>query len=119
MNDAKLDDAMDGSQNRPLGALCVVAIVVGLALVPTLPYGYYTVARWVVCAACAWIALGGLRCKEEIWVWIWAVIAGVYNPIVPVHATRAVWVVVNVATIALVVAYAARPRLCNLREKHE
>lgn len=85
-------------------ALYIVAIGVGVALLP-LPYGYYQVMRWVVAASCAWLAVSAHRAGHESWVWCWAVVAGVYNPLVPVHASRAVWSVVNLATIAIAVWY--------------
>ena len=76
-------------------------VAVGLALVPTLPYGYYSIMRWVVCALCVWLSLASYRSEREAWTWIWGVIAGIYNPIFPLHANREVWSVVNVATIAV------------------
>ena len=85
----------------------IVAIGVGVALLP-LPYGYYQVMRWIVAASCVWLAVSAHRAGNEGWVWCWAVVAGVYNPVVPVHASRAVWSVVNLATIAIAVWYGAK-----------
>jgi hypothetical protein len=92
---------------RPNPALYIVAVGVGIALLP-LPYGYYQVMRWVVAASCAWLAVSAHRSGHEGWVWCWAVIAGVYNPIVPVHASRGVWSVVNLATIVIAVWYGVK-----------
>src|SRR5690606_26448402 len=86
-----------GMRTKP--ALWLVAISVAIALVPTLPYGYYSVMRWVVCAACAWLALSSYRNGREEWAWAWGVVAGIYNPIFPVHANREIWSIVNVVTI--------------------
>src|SRR3546814_10787352 len=90
---------------RTKPALWVVAIAVAIALVPTLPYGYYSVMRWVVCALCAWLALSSYRAGREEWAWAWGVIAGIYNPIFPVHANREIWSIVNVLTIAAAAWY--------------
>lgn len=92
---------------RTTPALYIVAIGVGVALLP-LPYGYYQVMRWVVAASCAWLAVSAHSADREGWVWCWAVVAGVYNPVLPVHASRAVWSVVNVATIAIAVWYGVK-----------
>lgn len=89
---------------RPNLALYIVAIGVGVALLP-LPYGYYQIMRWVVAASCAWLAVSAHRAGHEGWVWCWAVIAGVYNPLLPVHASRVIWSVVNIVTIAVAVWY--------------
>lgn len=86
-------------------ALWLVAIAVAIALIPSLPYGYYSVMRWVVCASCAWLALSSLRAEREEWAWTWGVIAGIYNPVLPVHATREIWSVVNIITIAIAAWY--------------
>lgn len=47
------------------------------------------------------------------WVWVWGAIAGIYNPIFPVHASREVWSFVNVATIAIVGVYSVRAITAN------
>ena len=90
-------------RTRIVWLVVVVALVV--ALVPSMPYGYYQVMRWVVSAAGVWLALEAHRRGCEAWTWCLAVIAGIYNPIVPVHASRTVWSVVNVATIAAITFY--------------
>jgi|HigsolmetaAR205D_1030408.scaffolds.fasta_scaffold16465_3 hypothetical protein len=90
---------------RTKPALWLVAISVAIALVPTLPYGYYSVMRWVVCAACAWLAVSSYRNGREEWAWAWGVVAGIYNPIFPVHANREIWSIVNVVTIAVAAWY--------------
>lgn len=81
--------------------LWIVAAAVGIALIPTLPYGYYTIMRWVVCALCGWLAISAHAARQEPWVWAWIIVAGIYNPIFPVHANREVWSIVNLATIAI------------------
>jgi hypothetical protein len=89
-------------------ALLLVAIAIGIALIPTMPYGYYQVMRWIVSASFAWIALSAYRSGYEGWTWCWGVIAGIYNPIFPAHANRAVWSMVNLMTIAITAWYAVR-----------
>jgi hypothetical protein len=84
-----------------LGAAVFVPVLV--AMIPVMPYGYYPVMRWIVCPA----SLGMFVCLRDRrigdWSWAWVVIAGIYNPIFPVHASRGVWLVVNAATLVLVV----------------
>ncbi len=86
-------------------ALWIVAIALLIALIPTMPYGYYSVMRWIVCAACAYIAVSSYRDGHEGWVWVWGVISGIYNPIIPVYANREIWSIVNVATIIVIAWY--------------
>lgn len=88
-------------QKRVIMAL--VAIAVAVALIPSLPYGYYSVIRWLVFASCAWLAVDSYCNGSQGWTWIWGVTAGIYNPLFPVHANRAIWSVVNIGVIATVV----------------
>lgn len=90
---------------RTNGILWLIVLAVAVALIPTLPYGYYSVMRWLVCASCAWLALRSHRNGQEEWTWGWGVIAGIYNPIFPVHANREIWSIVNVVTIAVATWY--------------
>jgi len=99
-------------------ALAVVVLAVALALVPSLPYGYYSVMRWIVCALCGWLALASHRSGLEAWTWCWGVIAGIYNPIFPVHANREIWSIVNVATIAVAALYAFKVSRSNREDQN-
>jgi len=98
--------------------LWVVVVAVGVALIPALPYGYYSVMRWVVCALCVWLSLSSYRSEREEWAWIWGVIAGIYNPIFPLHANREVWSVVNIATIAVSAWYGLKVIQSNRGQKN-
>lgn len=94
----------------------VPLFVVGLllvALVPTMPYGYYQVMRWLIVAASLWLAMNCHGKGREGWVWVWGVIAGIYNPIFPVRASREVWTFVNLATVAVVVIYSVKTITTN------
>jgi len=73
------------------------------ALFPSNPYGYYSVMRWIVCAIFIFLAVKSHEQSRSAWIWVWAVTAGIYNPVVPVHATRGFWSVVNVITIAVII----------------
>lgn len=84
-----------------LGAAVFVPVLV--AMIPVMPYGYYSLMRWIVCPA----SLGMFVCLRDRrvgdWSWAWVAIAGIYNPILRVHASRGVWLVVDAATLVLVV----------------
>ncbi len=75
-----------------------------LALNPDSLYGFYMFLRWVCCAAFVYLAIHASTRKKQGWVWILGVTAAIYNPILPVHGTREMWTVVNVATIGMAVA---------------
>jgi hypothetical protein len=68
------------------------------------PYGYYQLLRVVVFAVCAYhtyIYYSRVSTKgEEIPSWVWALggIAILFNPFVPVHLPREIWMVFNIIT---------------------
>jgi hypothetical protein len=82
--------------------ILIVALLL-LALVPTNPYGYYSVMRWIVSAAFVYLTTKSREQHQTPWVWIWGVAAGIYNPLFPVHATREFWSLINVITIVVVI----------------
>jgi len=60
------------------------------------PYGYYILLRWVVCATsiyCFYIA--SEKGKNE-WMWVFGFFALLFNPIVPLHMSREIWLFLDV-----------------------
>ena len=80
---------MSSSRHLLLGLMVALAV----ALLP-MPYGYYQVLRWVCCIGFLFLGLPAEGNRKLIWF----VLAGVYNPIVPVHAGRELWMVINLVT---------------------
>lgn len=80
--------------------LAPAALLAG-ALLPW-PYGYYELLRLAVCAVSAWIAYEQWRHDDAVsgWVVAFGGIAMLYNPLLPVHLTREIWSVLNLASAA-------------------
>jgi len=57
--------------------------------------------RWITCAVFIYFSVSAYERKSQTWVWIYAVLAGIYNPIVPAHLGRELWSLVNVVTVGL------------------
>lgn len=71
-----------------------------------LPYGYYMLLRLVVCAAAvviAWKRFAGN--SSSVWGVIFAGVALLFNPILPVHFSRELWAVLDSVTAAVFIAY--------------
>lgn len=67
-----------------------------IALFDGLPYGYFTLLRFVVCAVGAYLAYKTYEGnKESIWVWAFSGIAVLFNPIIPIYLQRGQWVVID------------------------
>ena len=96
----------------------VVLALVGLAIIPAMPYGYYGIMRWAVCVAAIYMAIQSHRANPGGWTWVWIFIAGIYNPIVPVHASRGVWTIVNLGTIAAIAVFLTRSTSFPAKQSH-
>ena len=90
-------------KNPPVAQIVGVAML-AWALVPANPYGYYILLRIVLCGIFVFLAVKAHGLKQVGWVWVLAIAAVVYNPIVRVHLNREIWSVVNLATIGLLIA---------------
>ena len=56
-----------------------------------LPYGYYQILRWVVCAVTAYIAYLAYSWGRVWATWIFGFLDALFNPIIPVHLTKEIW----------------------------
>jgi hypothetical protein len=84
------------------------ALVLIVAAFP-LPYGYYTFARIVTCLACALLAYCAYRNTPPavLWTSAFALLAVLFNPAIPIHLTKMIWIVLDVGAAAVVLAHLA------------
>jgi antibiotic biosynthesis monooxygenase (ABM) superfamily enzyme len=67
-----------------------------------MPYGYYMLLRLVVCSTAVFGFCNALDLQRSPWLWVYGVIALLYNPISPVRlGSKNVWELINLATVAL------------------
>jgi len=88
----------------------IVWIVPAILLViatAKLPYGYYTFTRIVTCGIAAWIAFVGFQEAPAIKAWsvALALIAVLFNPILPIHLDRATWFYLDIGAAGVFVAH--------------
>ena len=76
------------------------------------PYGYYMLLRVIVAAAA--LLLAGLIYQQAksftVWFGLFLIVAIVFNPFVPLHLTRGVWSILNVAAAAIFAGHFCVPR---------
>jgi hypothetical protein len=77
------------------GALLVLAIPSGL------PYNYYIFLRWVVFLASIFLIYGFYKSKLNAWVFIFSVVAFLFNPISPIFMNKSSWVSIDLITAIL------------------
>jgi hypothetical protein len=71
------------------------------------PYGYYMLLRVIVLATA--LLLASLIYQQgrafTVWIGLFVAVAFVYNPLVPLHLTRGVWSVLNLAVAVLFIGH--------------
>lgn len=67
-----------------------------IALFDGLPYVYFTLLRFIVCAVGVYLAYNIHEDnKGSLWVWAFAGIAVLFNPIIPIYLQRGQWMVID------------------------
>jgi hypothetical protein len=84
------------------------------AFAPTNSYAYYTFLRIVCCGCFFFSANHYKRSERENWFFAMVGLGIVYNPVFPIHLDRTFWSIVNIATIAVLIA-----ALTKQRKAHE
>src|SRR6266487_5801158 len=64
---------------------------------------FYTLLRWVCCAAFAYSAFTAFQMKRSAWTWIFAVLAVLFNPLAPFYLRRPTWQIIDWTSIAVIV----------------
>lgn len=76
-----------------------------VALLSGLPYGYFTLMRFVVCAVGVYLAYKTYEENEEsLWPWMFGFVAVLFNPILPIHLERGQWEVIDLVAGTFLVA---------------
>lgn len=78
-------------------------IALAIAVLP-LPYGYYVVLRWFISGVAlllAWKEWEIGQNEFSYYIWIFGAITILYNPIIPIHLFKMLWVFINIGTAAI------------------
>jgi hypothetical protein len=87
-------------------AWLVAVVMLGLAVAGRHPYDFYTLLRWICCPVFAYSAFTAYENNRVPWVWVFGVLAVLYNPISRVHLDRSTWIGVNSFTVAVILVAA-------------
>ena len=77
-----------------------------LAVFP-LPYAYYNFLRILVCVACTFLAYKEVTARQgrSTWVITLAAVALIFNPLIPIHLSRALWFYIDLAAAGLLLLH--------------
>ena len=98
----------------PLPVLYIAIAVLLIGILP-LPYGYYTLLRIVATGAFIWAAITAHKNGERTLPWMFALSAIIYNPILPVYLTKAIWTILNLGGAAML--YLHRDKITEPAER--
>jgi hypothetical protein len=76
-------------------AIVISVIFLFLAIIEDWPYGFFTLLRLVVFGTTAYLSWLAYKIEKEVWIWIFGFIALIFNPLIPLHLGRDVWMVVD------------------------
>lgn len=71
--------------------VCIAALFLFAALIDGWPYGFFTLLRFVVFAATAYVAWIAYEQKREKWIWIFGFLAVLFNPFIIIYLNRELW----------------------------
>ncbi len=61
----------------------IAAVMLVFAAAEKQPDSFYTLLRWICCAVFAYSAVISFQMKRMLWLWIFAALAALFNPIFP------------------------------------
>jgi hypothetical protein len=97
-------------ERRPHLIPAGIAALMLLGALGDWPYGYYQLLRFVVCGAGTYIAWLSYHSKYPWAVWLFAFVAILFNPLAPVHLSRATWGLLDLFCAGLFLMAAAAKR---------
>lgn len=74
----------------------VIAIIILVGALSRHAYSYYNITRLVVCGVCIYSANLSYTLKKEKWLYIFIIIAIIFNPFIPIHLVRKTWKIIDV-----------------------
>ncbi|MEX0918484.1 MAG: DUF6804 family protein [Candidatus Paceibacterota bacterium] len=84
-------------------SLLIAATFLFIALFDGLPYGFFTLLRFVVFASSAHVAWMAYEAQKEKWIWIFGFLAVLFNPFIVIHLDREIWSIIDLIVGAFMI----------------
>ena len=88
-------------EKRPHLIPAFIAALMLFAALGRWPYGYFQLLRWVTCAAAVWVGFLAYGWQKKWATVIFAIVAVLFNPLVPIHLSREMWQPIDFACAVL------------------
>lgn len=75
----------------------LASLLLLIAVMPGLPYGYYQLLSWVVCGSSCYGVFLSHKQSQLYRKWIFIGLAVLFNPILPIYLSRDMWLPIDVA----------------------
>ncbi len=69
-----------------------------------MPYGFYSLLRWIVFGVSTYSAYDSYRKTFLGWAWTFLIIGLIFNPFIPVHFNRTILNILDLATATLFIS---------------
>ncbi len=83
-------------KDEPLFLPVLIVSTMLLAALYPWPYGYYQLLRWATCGAAIFVSYNAYLWKHNWAIWVFSIIAVLFNPIAPIHLSRETWQPIDV-----------------------
>jgi hypothetical protein len=79
---------------------CIIPVtMLSLAIFDGLPYGFFTILRFIVSISAIYLAWLSYEYKsEQYWIIVFIIITILFNPIIPIYLTREIWIPIDIIT---------------------
>lgn len=75
--------------------LGITALFLFAALIDGWPYGFFTLLRFIVFTATAYVSWMAYEQQKEKWVWVFGFLAVLFNPFIVIHLNRELWSLID------------------------
>jgi FtsH-binding integral membrane protein len=86
-----------------LKLLAIIMVLAAFANLSFLPYAYYQLMNWVVAGAAVAVAMHSYQRDYYFLMWIFALVAVIFNPLAPIYLRADVWKVTDIVAALLFV----------------
>lgn len=102
---------------QPIIIMKIVAIIMLFWALADNPYFYYQILHWVICWLAVYLTYLAYQNKKNIWIWLFAISAVCFNPILPIYFSREIWSVLDilVAVMILISIFKTKNSISNKR----